>query len=983
MRALASGEDGPNGVFRYGSPGFPADTFGASNYWVDVVYDHDNHRPPTVVDRSPAPGLEAVATNAVITATFSEFMETDGAFFTVTRVGGVAVAGSTTFDAADRTATFTPTDSLEPLSDYSVTVLGTDRNGEVSDPVTWSFTTVGSPGSYPATLWDSSFGPTTAPGAEASELELGVRFFADVDVLVTAVRFFKATGNDGTHVGRLWRSDGTLLGSVAFTGETATGWQQANFAVPIRVPQGAVHVVSYHSQTGVYSRTPGGLHAGRDRGALHAPRSTQGGNGVFSYGPASLPTQTFDGTNYWVDLIVVPAPDIAAPTILDRSPAPGIVAVATTATVSVKFDEPVNPATAQLELSGPSGPVAGSSLYDVPSRTVTFTPSSSLATGIVFTATLAPAEDLLGNAMAASVSWSFTTAHPVGSTPATIWDTSAEPAVSAAADANAVEVGLKFRSDLDGVLTGLRFYKGSGNSGTHIGHVWTTAGVLLGSVTFTAETATGWQQANFSTSVPIAAGVTYVASYHAPNGRYSTTSGGLTAGVDRAPLHALASGAGGGNGVFAYGPGSFPSNTFGATNYWVDVVFQDTAAPALLDRSPAPGATAVPTATTASATFNEAVVASSAAIELRDGLGGVVPGTNSYAAATRAVTFDPSTNLLQLKPYTATVTGATDLAGNPMPPVSWSFTTADETGPTPISRAPAPSATGVPRATTVSATFDEDVQAATIGLTLSGPGGAVAATVSYNPSTRTATLTPTAPLANQSTYTAALSGVRDLVGNLGAPTSWSFTTADEVAPVITARSPSPGASDVSRTASLTATFSEPVQAATIVFELRDPANALVPGTVSYSTANRRATLNPTPTLAYLTTYTATVSGARDAAGNPVAPTSWSFTTVADTAAPTVSSRSPSPGAVSVSRNADVTATFNEPVQPSTIVFQLRGPGGALVPAVVSYNEGNRRVTLNPNATLLATTSYTATVSGAMDLAGNPMTSVTWAFTTRS
>ena len=415
------------------------------------------------------------------------------------------------------------------------------------------------------------------------------------------------------------------------------------------MPEGTVHIVSYHSQTGVYSRTPGGLHGWRDRGALHVPRSTQrarrgrrstrldtqGGNGVFSYGPATFPTQTFEGTNYWVDLVVVPAPDIAAPTILDRSPAPGIVAVATTATVSVKFDEPVNASTAQLELSGPSGSVAGSSLL-----------RRAVADGDVHTEAAARERHRLhrhpgagrGSGGQRHGGTRVVVVHHCTSGRVNAGDdlgTSSQPAVSAAADANAVEVGLKFRSDLDGVLTGLRFYKGSGNSGTHIGHVWTTGGILLGSVTFTAETATGWQQANFSTPVPIAAGVTYVASYHAPNGRYSTTSGGLTAGVEFAPLHALASGAAGGNGVFAYGPGSFPSNTFGATNYWVDVVFQDTAAPAVLDRSPAPGATAVPTTTTASATFNEAVAASSAAIELRDGLGGVVPGTNSYAAVTR------------------------------------------------------------------------------------------------------------------------------------------------------------------------------------------------------------------------------------------------------------------------------------------------------------------------------------------------------------
>jgi hypothetical protein len=34
-----------------------------------------------------------------------------------------------------------------------------------------------------------------------------------------------------------------------------------------------------------------------------------------------------------------------------------------------------------------------------------------------------------------------------------------------------VELGVKFTSDVDGQVTGIRFYKGSGNSGTHVGNL--------------------------------------------------------------------------------------------------------------------------------------------------------------------------------------------------------------------------------------------------------------------------------------------------------------------------------------------------------------------------------------------------------------------------------------------------------------------------------------------------------------------------------
>jgi hypothetical protein len=58
-------------------------------------------------------------------------------------------------------------------------------------------------------------------------------------------------------------------------------------------------------------------------------------------------------------------------------------------------------------------------------------------------------------------------------------------------------------------------------------------------------------------------------------GHYSDDQNGFAAaGVDNPPLHALANGAPGGNGVYAYGAASvFPNQTWNASNYWVDVVF--------------------------------------------------------------------------------------------------------------------------------------------------------------------------------------------------------------------------------------------------------------------------------------------------------------------------------------------------------------------------------------------------------------------------
>ncbi len=158
--------------------------------------------------------------------------------------------------------------------------------------------------------------------------------------------------------------------------------------------------------------------------------------------------------------------------------------------------------------------------------------------------------------------------------PWSLFGTTAIPTLINVNDPNPVELGVKFKSDINGSITSLRFYKGSQDTGTHIADIWTATGTKLATATFTNETASGWQQVNFSSPVSIQAGQTYVASYHTPTGFYSADVDYFaSAGVDVGPLHAPASPlVAGGNGVYAYGVSQFPTNTWSSSNYWVDVV---------------------------------------------------------------------------------------------------------------------------------------------------------------------------------------------------------------------------------------------------------------------------------------------------------------------------------------------------------------------------------------------------------------------------
>ena len=150
----------------------------------------------------------------------------------------------------------------------------------------------------------------------------------------------------------------------------------------------------------------------------------------------------------------------------------------------------------------------------------------------------------------------------------------------------------------------MRFYKSTANTGSHVGNLWTNSGTLLATGTFSGESATGWQQLNFTTPVDITAGTTYVASYYAPRGHYSVSSeyyytpspvGGNS--LDSPPLHAINANRGGANGVYSYsGSSTFPSSTFDGENYAVDVVFAPKLPPGAVSNvtaTPGPGSATV------------------------------------------------------------------------------------------------------------------------------------------------------------------------------------------------------------------------------------------------------------------------------------------------------------------------------------------------------------------------------------------------------
>lgn len=239
-------------------------------------------------------------------------------------------------------------------------------------------------------------------------------------------------------------------------------------------------------------------------------------------------------------------------------------------TVTFTFDRAVDESTIVFGLNS-GGSVPGTLTYDSGTHTATFTPTSPLAGATTYSATISAVTGLDSITLASPYTWSFTTlgAHR-------IWGDSYTPATIDSGDGTDLTLGVLFKSDVDASLTKVKFYKDVANTGTHVAKVWSLAGSLLATKTFSGESASGWQSATLDTPVALSAGVRVWASVRMPVGHYSDdgagTTNGYAAGIDHAPLHVNQGGSGFGSG-FATGD-AWPDANHSNVNYWIDVEVQ-------------------------------------------------------------------------------------------------------------------------------------------------------------------------------------------------------------------------------------------------------------------------------------------------------------------------------------------------------------------------------------------------------------------------
>ena len=550
LLALANGTSG-NGVFAYGTAStFPSGSFNASNYYTDVLFEPAP--PPTGPPSAPTGVSASPATSQALVSWTAPSNEGGSAItgYTVTPYAGGAPQTPVSVGAS---AVSTRITGLSNGTSYTFTVaaknsIGTGQVSSASNAVTPQ-----------DTIFDFAT-PAVVDAEDSSSVELGVKFTSDVSGSITGIRFYKAAGNTGTHIGSLWSASGTLLAQATFTNETASGWQQVNFSSPVAIISGTTYIAAYLAPNGNYSVTSAAFSsAGVDNPPLHALANSVSADGVYAYSSTStFPTNTFSSTNYYVNVTFTPGSEPpGAPTGVSASAATSQALVSWVAPAS-NGGSPVTGYTVTPYIGG-VGQTPVQVGASASSATIT-----GLTNGTSYTFKVA-ASSAIGTGQA-GVSNAVTPQD-------TIFDF-ATPSVIDAGDASSVELGVKFTSDVSGSVTGVRFYKAAANTGTHIGSLWTASGTLLASATFTNETTSGWQQATFAEPVPITAGTTYVAGYFAPNGHYPVTSAAFgSGGVENGPLLALANGTSP-NGLYAYSSTSvFPSGSYNASNYYVDVSF--------------------------------------------------------------------------------------------------------------------------------------------------------------------------------------------------------------------------------------------------------------------------------------------------------------------------------------------------------------------------------------------------------------------------
>jgi Domain of unknown function (DUF4347)/Domain of unknown function (DUF4082) len=497
----------------------------------------------------------------------------------------------------------------------------------------------------------------TDGAGSAGDYELGMEFRTAQAGQISAIRYYKAPSETGTHVGRIWSASGQLLGSVTFSNETASGWQQQALTTPISIAANTTYIVSVNANS-YYVATNNGLATTITNGDLSAV--ADGSNGVYNTTPSNFPTQSYQNSNYFRDILFTPnqTPNNNPGTVtINGTATQNQILTATVAdadgltgsTINYQWQQSNNNGTTWTNISGATNQTLVLGQTQVNNRvrvTATYTdtlgsgenPTSAATTSVVnvndigiasingttaqggtLTANVTDTDGLTGitinyqwqqsnnngttwtnitgatnqnltldnslvgkqvrvnatyaDALGANENIFSAASNPISAAVLESLFTNQTPTQTNLTDgtgsAGDYELGMEFRTAQAGQISAIRYYKAPSETGTHIGRIWSASGQLLGSVTFSNETASGWQQQALTTPISIAANTTYIVSVNA-NSYYVSTNNGLATTITNGNISAVADGS---NGIYNTTPANFPTQSYQNSNYFRDIVF--------------------------------------------------------------------------------------------------------------------------------------------------------------------------------------------------------------------------------------------------------------------------------------------------------------------------------------------------------------------------------------------------------------------------
>lgn len=151
----------------------------------------------------------------------------------------------------------------------------------------------------------SNSGPVDQNDTQGTGIETGIKFYVTQPGTITGIFFLRSTFNLGSHVGHIWDNSGNLLLTSAPMPEVGNGFQEVT--VSLHINSNTIYVASVFNNIGDYAVTnnsfPNNVDYGTNPIKIVANDNTPTGNGVYVYtGSATFPTNSFDASNYWIDI---------------------------------------------------------------------------------------------------------------------------------------------------------------------------------------------------------------------------------------------------------------------------------------------------------------------------------------------------------------------------------------------------------------------------------------------------------------------------------------------------------------------------------------------------------------------------------------------------------------------------------------------------------------------------------------------------------